>query len=45
MIRELLNKNHICMFLDFDGVINTFLKEGTEREKNAYKDPDSFLFL
>ena len=44
MIRELLNKNHICMFLDFDGVINTFLKEGTEREKNAYKDPDSFDF-
>ena len=44
MIRKLLNKNHICMFLDFDGVINTFLKEGTEREKNAYKDPDSFDF-
>lgn len=38
------DKKHICLFLDFDGVINVFLKENTERYRKAMEDPDSFDF-
>lgn len=38
------DQKHICLFLDFDGVINVFLKEDTERYRKAMEDPDSFDF-
>lgn len=36
--------NKIAIFLDFDGVINVYLKEDTERYTKAIEDPDSFDF-
>ena len=34
----------ICLFLDFDGVINTFLQEDTERFEMSRKNPEQFEF-
>lgn len=34
----------ICLFLDFDGVINTFLQEGSQRYSISQKSPEQFEF-
>ena len=34
----------ICLFLDFDGVINTFLQEGSQRYIISQQSPEQFEF-
>lgn len=36
--------NKIALFLDFDGVINVYLTENTQRYDNAIHNPDTFDF-
>lgn len=36
--------NKIALFLDFDGVINVYLTENTQRYENAIHNPDTFDF-
>lgn len=40
----LKDKKNLVVFLDFDGVINTFLQEGTERFIQSRNHPESFEF-